>query len=107
MRFHPSTPPEFQPGDIVTVRTWDDMLFQYGPGDSGSIRTPYLPFLNGMKPFCGHSYKIMTVKPSIDNSRWIYDLESCGYHLFTVDMFVQPVSAPPSSISFDQLLQGR
>lgn len=26
----PSYPPKFQPGDTVTIRTWDDMAEEYG-----------------------------------------------------------------------------
>lgn len=50
MNFNP------QPGDTVTIRTWDDMAEEYGLNESGGIKTPYLTILNGMKQFCGHSY---------------------------------------------------
>lgn len=45
-----------QPGDIVTIRTWDDMAEEYGLNKYGQIKTPYISILRGMKQFCGHSY---------------------------------------------------
>ena len=102
----PSYPHRFQPGDTVTIRTWDDMLSQYGSlGEQLGIKTPYVPFGNNMKQYCGRSFKIKRVRPSIDDKHWIYVLDCC-YFPFTEDMFVftPPVSA--STISFDDLMKG-
>lgn len=102
----PSYPHKFQPGDTVTIRAWDDMLSQYGGGIGGLvIKTPYVIFSNNMKQYCGHSFKIKYVRPSIDDKHWIYILDCC-YFPFTEDMFAfaLPVSASP--LSFDSLLQG-
>ena len=60
----PSYPPKFQPGDTVTIRTWDDMLSQYGSRDDmlsqygirDGIKTPYITFSNDMKQSCGRSF---------------------------------------------------
>lgn len=33
-----------QPGDIVTIRTWDDMAEEYGLNESGGIKLRFSPF---------------------------------------------------------------
>lgn len=91
-----------QPGDIVTIRTWDDMAEEYGLNESGGIKTPFLTILEGMKQFCGHSY---IVKRS--------DRQSCSFYGFH---YIFPICAlasyspslqsiPISSVSFDSLIQ--
>ena len=102
----PSYPHRFQPGDTVTIRAWDDMLSQYGSlGEQLGIETPYVPFGNNMKQYCGRSFKIKRVRPSIDDKHWIYVLDCC-YFPFTEDMFVFAPPVPASTISFDDLLKG-
>ena len=88
----PSYPHRFQPGDTVTIRAWDDMLSQYGSfsGELG-IKTPYIIFSDSMKQYCGRSFKVKHVWPSINDKYWIYKLDCC-YFPFTEDMFV---FAPP------------
>lgn len=104
----PSYPHRFQPGDTVTIRTWDDMLSQYGSniGGLGGIRTPYIIFSNNMKPYCGRSFKIKSVRPSLNDEHWIYVLDDGHYFPFTEDMFVLAPSIPASTISFDDLMKG-
>ena len=103
----PSYPHKFQPGDTVTIRTWDDMLSQYGSlGEQLGIKTPYIVFLNKMKQCCGRSFKIKSVWPSFNNEHWIYTLDDGHYFPFTEDMFVLAPSIPASTISFDDLLKG-
>ena len=96
MNFNP------QPGDIVTIRTWDDMAEEYGLNESGGIKTPYITILQGMKQFCGHSYIVKR-----------FDGQSCSFYDFP---FYFPICAlasysrslqsiPISSISFDSLIQ--
>lgn len=101
----PSYPHKFQPGDTVTIRAWDDMLSQYGSAGRSGIKTPYVIFSDSMKQYCGCSFKIRHVRPSINDKHWIYVLDCC-YFPFTEDMFAfaLPVSASP--LSFDSLLQG-
>lgn len=101
----PSYPHKFQPGDTVTIRAWDDMLSQYGSAGRFGIKTPYVIFSDAMKKYCGRSFKVKYVRPSINDEHWIYGLDCC-YLLFTEDMFAfaLPVSASP--LSFDSLLQG-
>ena len=101
----PSYPHKFQPGDTVTIRAWDDMLSQYGSVNRFGIKTPYVIFSDDMKQYCGRSFKVEYVRPSINDEHWIYVLDCC-YFPFTEDMFAfaLPVSAFP--LSFDSLLQG-
>lgn len=101
----PSYPHRFQPGDTVTIRAWDDMLSQYGSWDGLRIKTPYITFGYNMEQYCGHSFKVKNVRPSINDEHWIYKLDCC-YFPFTEYMFA---SAPPvlaSTISFDDLMKG-
>ena len=102
----PSYPHRFQPGDTVTIRAWDDMLSQYGSfsGELG-IKTPYIIFSDSMKQYCGRSFKVKHVWPSINDKYWIYKLDCC-YFPFTEHMFVFPSPVPASTISFDDLLKG-
>lgn len=102
----PSYPHRFQPGDTVTTRAWDDMLSQYGSfsGELG-IKTPYIIFSDSMKQYCGRSFKVKHVWPSINDKYWIYKLDCC-YFPFTEDMFVFTSPAPASTISFDDLMKG-
>lgn len=102
----PSYPHRFQPGDTVTIRAWDDMLSQYGSfsGELG-IKTPYIIFSDSMKQYCGLSFKVKHVWPSINDKYWIYKLDCC-YFPFTEHMFVFTSPVPASTISFDDLLKG-
>lgn len=102
----PSYPHRFQPGDTVTTRAWDDMLSQYGSfsGELG-IKTPYIIFSDSMKQYCGRSFKVKHVWPSINDKYWIYKLDCC-YFPFTEHMFVFTSPVPASTISFDDLLKG-
>lgn len=102
----PSYPHRFQPGDTVTIRAWDDMLSQYGSfsGELG-IKTPYIIFSDSMKQYCGRSFKVKHVWPSINDKYWIYKLDCC-YFPFTEDMFVFAPPVPASTISFDDLMKG-
>lgn len=102
----PSYPHRFQPGDTVTIRTWDDMLSQYGSlGEQLGIKTPYITLDYDMKQFCGRSFKVEYVRPSINDKYWIYMLDCC-YFPFTEDMFVVATPVPASPISFDDLIKG-
>ena len=100
----PSYPHKFRPGDTVTIRAWDDILSQYGSGELG-IKTPYIIFSDSMKQYCGRSFKVKHVRPSINDKYWIYMLDCC-YFPFTEDMFVFTSPAPASPISFDDLMKG-
>ena len=102
----PSYPPKFQPGDTVTIRTWDDMLSQYGSRKGSRIKTPYITISYDMKQYCGRSFKVNSVRPSLNDEHWIYTLDNGSYFPFTEYMFVLPLPVPASTISFDDLLKG-
>ena len=100
MNFNP------QPGDTVTIRTWDDMAEEYGLNESGGIKTPYITILQGMKQFCGHSYIVKEVYNTSDRRMYSF----YGFH------YIFPICAlasyspslqsiPISSVSFDSLIQ--
>lgn len=91
-----------QPGDTVTIRTWDDMAEEYGLNESGGIKTPYLTILNGMKQFCGHSY---IVKRFDGQSCSFYDSPFYFPNCALVGYSSSSQSIPISSISFDSLIQ--
>ncbi len=102
----PFYPHKFQPGDTVTIRTWDDMLSQYGSlGEQLWIKTPYAAFTNSMKQYCGRSFKVKSIRPSLNDEHWIYVLDG-SRNAFTEDMFVLAPPVPASTISFDDLMKG-
>lgn len=97
-----------QPGDCVTIRTWDDMAEEYGLNIDGEIKTPHITILKSMNQFCGHSYIVENVFNTSKPDRWSYLFYGCPYFfpicsLAGYSSFSQPV--PPSPISFDSLLQ--
>lgn len=103
---NPADYPTYNIGDEVTIRQWDDMLSQYGSfsGELG-IKTPYIIFSDSMKQYCGRSFKVKHVRPSINDKYWIYMLDCC-YFPFTEHMFVFTSPVPASTISFDDLMKG-
>lgn len=66
MNFNP------QPGDIVTIRTWDDMAEEYGLNESGEIKTPRITILKSMKRFCGNSYVVKEVHHTSDRRTYYF-----------------------------------
>ena len=95
-----------QPGDIVTIRTWDDMAEEYGLNESGGIKTPYITILKGMKQFCGHSYIVKEVYNTSDRRTYsFYDFPFYFPVCSLVGYASSPQSIPISSISFDSLIQ--
>lgn len=113
----PSYPHRFQLGDTVTIRAWDDMFSQYGSvrdvmfsqygsPDGLGIKTPYIVFSSGMKQYCGRSFKVEHIRPSINDEHWIYTLDDGPLFPFTEDMFVFTSPVPASTISFDDLMKG-
>lgn len=100
MNFNP------QPGDTVTIRTWDDMAEEYGLNESGEIKTPRITILKSMKRFCGNSYVVKEVYYTSD--RRTYSFYGCHFYFpicALVSYSSSPQSIPISSISFDSLIQ--
>ena len=97
-----------QPGDCVTIRTWDDMAEEYGLNINGEIKTPHITILKSMKQFCGHSYIVERAFNTSKPDRRSYSFYDCPFYfpicaLAGYSSSSQPVSL--SSISFDSLLQ--
>lgn len=105
---NPANYPTYNVGDKVTIRQWDDMLSQYGSlGEQLGIKTPYVAFGNDMKQFCGRSFKVKRVRPSINDEHWIYVLDGSWFPFpFTEYMFASVLPVPTSTISFDDLIKG-
>lgn len=106
MNFNP------QPGDTVTIRTWDDMAEEYGLNESGGIKTPYITILQGMKQFCGHSYIVKEVYNTSDRRmysfygfHYIFPICALASYSPSLQSIPIPQSIPISSISFDSLIQ--
>lgn len=85
---NPTDYPTYNVRDEVTIRQWDDMESEFGLNRWGKIAVPE-SFTEEMKRYCGKTFTIN------------------GYN-YTSPMFEQskPQSVPPSSLSFDSLLQG-
>jgi hypothetical protein len=101
-----------QPGDTITIRTWDDMAEEYGLNESGGIKTPYITILQGMKQFCGHSYIVKEVYNTSDRRMYsfygfYYIFPICALASYSPPLQSIPIpqSIPISSISFDSLIQ--
>ena len=104
--FNPNNYPTYNLGNEVTIRQWDDMESEFGLDEHGNINVPKL-FTKPMKKYCGQTLPIVRVShyapPKFDS----YYLDD-SLTLFSSPMFEQskPQSVPPSSLSFDSLLQG-
>ena len=95
-----------QPGDIVTIRTWDDMAEEFGLNESGEIKTPRITILKSMKQFCGHSYIVKEVYNTSDRRTYsFYDFPFYFPICALVGYSSSLQSVPISSISFDSLIQ--
>ena len=103
---NPTDYPTYNVGDEVTIRQWDDMAAEFGLNESGEIKVPKF-FTEPMKQYCGQTLPIVYVRhhapPTFDS----YYLDGSS-KIFSSPMFEQSKlqSVPPSSLSFDSLLQG-
>lgn len=103
---NPTDYPTYNVGDEVTIRQWDDMAAEFGLDGFGDINVPKT-FTESMKQYCGQTLPIVHVTrhapPTFDS----YYLEGSS-RIFSSPMFEQSKlqSVPPSSLSFDSLLQG-
>ena len=104
--FNPNHYPTYNLGNEVTIRQWDDMESEFGLDEHGNINVPKV-FTEPMKQYCGQILPIVHVRrhapPNFDS----YYLDGSS-KIFSSPMFEQskPQSIPPSSLSFDSLLQG-
>lgn len=102
---NPADYPTYNIGDEVTIRQWDDMAAEFGLNRFGSIFVPE-SFTKEMKRYCGKTFTITRIEEK-GYGFPVYLLSGNG-HNYTSPMFEQskPQSVPPSSLSFDSLLQG-
>lgn len=98
--------PTYNVGDKVTIRRWDDMAAEFGLNGHGGIKVPKV-FTMYMKKYCGQTLPIVYVNRYIPPTFDSYCLEG-STAIFSSPMFEQSKlqSVPPSSLSFDSLLQG-
>lgn len=103
---NPADYPTYNVGDEVTIRQWDDMESEFGLDEYGGIKVPKT-FTEFMKKYCGQTLPIVHVNryPSPKFDSYFFDGTSV---VFSSPMFEQSKlqSVPPSSLSFDSLLQG-
>ena len=99
----------YNSGDVVTIRSWDDMAAEFGTNPYGTAIKISPPFLISMKHFCGKTFEIdFTLLYSSLSGFQRCVLKGVKGCTFSAPMFEQSKfqSIPPSSISFDSLLQG-
>ena len=103
----PAPYPTYHVGDRVIVRQWEDMESEFGLNEFGDIKVPKFFFTEPMKQYCGKTFTIVHINryPSPKFDSYFFDGTSV---VFSSPMFEQskPQSIPPSSLSFDSLLQG-
>ena len=102
----PANYPTYQIGDQVTIRQWDDMAAEFGLNEHGEINVPKF-FTRNMKQYCGQTLPIVYVRHHVPPTFDSYYLDR-STALFSSPMFEQSKtqSVPPSSLTFDDLLQG-
>jgi hypothetical protein len=98
--------PTYNVGDEVTIRQWDDMESEFGLDEYGGIKVPKT-FTEFMKKYCGQTLPIVHIEHYTPSNFDSYHLGG-SHAIFSSPMFEQskPQSVPPSSLSFDSLLQG-
>ena len=104
---NPADYPTYNLCDEVTIRQWDDMESEFGLDEFGNIKVPKVFFTESMKKYCGQTLPIVRVRRYISSNFDSYYLDGSS-KIFSSPMFEQskPQSVPPSSLSFDDLLQG-
>lgn len=103
---NPADYPTYNIGDEVTIRQWEDMESEFGLNEYGEIKVPK-SFTGYMKQYCGQTLPIVYVRRHVPPTFDSYYFAG-SFRIFSSPMFEQskPQSVPPSSLSFDSLLQG-
>lgn len=57
-------PIEYDVGDFVQIKDWDEMVEEFGYVDVDRIGTPTLNFLGAMKHLCGQVFQIREKVPT-------------------------------------------
>ena len=91
----------YKVGDMVTIRSVEDMIKEYGR-DNIKSECPHVlyRFPDSMNCYCGHSYKITDKLLNVDGKGYKYwldtadtDMKDVGYqrsYMFSSDMFELP-----------------
>lgn len=103
---NPANYSTYNVGDKVTIRQWDDMESEFGLDEYGGIKVPKA-FTESMKQYCRQTLPIVHVTRHVPPFFDSYHLDGSS-RIFSSPMFEQSKlqSVPPSSLSFDSLLQG-
>ena len=118
----PASYPTYHVGDHVIVRTWDDMMEEFGSDPYGSIAVHpnKLSFVLDMKPLCGKEFivaKFIHDKCLPDESAYflnyspdvhvdLNDGDSPYGWYFTSAMLLPAILPHEPTITFNDLLQG-
>ncbi|MBQ9613062.1 MAG: hypothetical protein IJV14_10850 [Lachnospiraceae bacterium] len=99
--------PEYQVGDCVTVKTWNEI--QKYRDRNGEIRVNGLYFASKMRAACGHKFTISLIKFDSIHGEFRYQLRDTpgidlaffggnenGRYFFNADMFVS--AEPPELV---------
>lgn len=75
----------FQVGDVVHIRSWDEMVAEFGTERNGTaISCPHLLFLDSMRYLCGKKFTIRKAEyhDRTRNSYYEFKLTpSVGFHI--------------------------
>lgn len=117
----PAPYPTYHVGDHVIVRTWDDMMEEFGSDPYGSIAVHpnKLSFVLDMKPLCGKEFIVVRIvhdKCLPDEPIYFlnYSDGDSPYGWFFTSAMLLPATLPHEpqnciptpSITFNDLLQG-
>lgn len=74
---------QFNPGDEVVIRDWDDMMEEYGENPYGNVKCRFT-FTDEMEQFCGQQH---TIKEIIDGEvKFVHPDPEMKYYSFSTDM---------------------
>lgn len=80
----------FKVGDRVEIKSWDEMVKEFGVDSDGDIRNPGFTFVRVMKPFCGKTATITAIAGEhVFLSDWSESLINTDWE-FSVDMLKKP-----------------
>lgn len=81
----------YEVGDVVTIRSWDDMASEFGVGSNSQyIRMPGYVFNRGMEKFCGQSFRILR-KTAFENAYRLSRMDGNEIPcIYTPEMFEPP-----------------
>ena len=71
---------EFQIGDRVRIRQWDDMEAEFGLDDCGDIPC-HLVFTPGMRELCGEEFTIIDIGQYDDNQYFLDGETFCSWNI--------------------------